>query len=166
MLGFLLLLFIALPIAELWILVQLGQAVGFWLTLAIVLGTGALGAALARSQGLKVVTAVQRELAAGRVPHRQVLDGMAILVGGTLLLTPGLISDLGGLALLFPPTRRLLQAAVRRWLQRQVETGAVRLSVLRWDPSGGAGGGPPEARAPRGLDPSKEIRVPPPDGGP
>jgi UPF0716 protein FxsA len=159
--GILILLFIALPIAELWILIRLGQSVGFWLTLAIVLGTGALGAALAKSQGMRVLREVQRELAAGRVPHRQVLDGMAVLVGGALLLTPGFISDVAGLALLFPPTRRLLEVGVRRWLERQIQTGSLRVSVLRWEP----GDGPVDPRAPSGLDPRKEIRVPPPDGG-
>jgi UPF0716 protein FxsA len=160
MLGALFLLFVLMPIAELWILIQLGQAVGFWLTLAIVLGTGVLGAALAKSQGLRVLRDVQSELAAGRIPHRQVLDGMAILVGGTLLLTPGFISDVVGLALLFPPTRHLLQALASRWLARQIERGRVQVSVVGWKP----GGGPPKPRA-HVLDPSKEIRMPPPDGG-
>jgi UPF0716 protein FxsA len=157
-LGLLFLLFIVLPVAELWILIQLAGVVGFWLTLAIVLGTGALGAALAKSQGMRVLGEVQRELASGRVPHRQVLDGMAILVGGALLLAPGFITDVLGLALLFPPTRRLLQAGARRWLERQVQTGAMRVSVLRWD-SGAPPSGPPSG--PAGLDPRKEIRVPP-----
>jgi UPF0716 protein FxsA len=160
-LGLLLLLFVLLPIAELAILIQMGQAVGFWLTLAIVLGTGAVGAMLARSQGMRVLAEVQRELLAGRVPHRQVLDGMAILVGGTLLLTPGFITDVAGLALLFPPTRRLLEVIARRWLERQIQTGAMRVSVLRWDPEQRAGEPSPHP----GLDPSKEIRMPPPDGG-
>jgi UPF0716 protein FxsA len=159
-LGLLFLLFVALPIAELWILIRLGQAVGFWLTLAIVLGTGALGAALAKSQGMRVLREVQSEITAGRMPHRQVLDGMAVLVGGTLLLTPGFISDVAGLALLFPPTRRLIQTLARRWFARQIEKGTVQVSVIDWQP----GGGPAEPR-PYGLDPSKEIRVPPPDGG-
>jgi UPF0716 protein FxsA len=160
-LGLLFLLFVLLPIAELAILIRMGQAVGFWLTLAIVLGTGAVGAALAKSQGMRVLAEVQRELLAGRVPHRQVLDGMAILVGGTLLLTPGFLTDVAGLALLFPPTRRLLEAVARRWLERQIQTGAMRVSVLRWEPGEGPGGPSPRP----GLDPSKEIRMPPPDGG-
>jgi UPF0716 protein FxsA len=159
--GLLFLLFVLLPIAELTILIQMGQAVGFWLTLAIVLATGAVGAALARSQGMRVLAEVQRELVAGRVPHRQVLDGMAILVGGTLLLTPGFITDVVGVALLFPPTRRLLQAFARRWFERQIQTGTMRVSVLRWEP--GEQPGQPSPRS--GLDPSKEIRIPPPDGG-
>jgi len=158
-LGLLFLLFVVLPIAELWILIRLGQEVGFWLTLAIVLGTGALGAALAKSQGMRVLLEVQRELAAGRMPHRQVLDGVAILLGGTLLLTPGFISDVAGLALLFPPTRRLLQALARSWFARQIEKGTVRVSVVGWGPSAG-----PTGPGPHGLDPSKEIRVPPPRG--
>jgi UPF0716 protein FxsA len=156
-LGVLFLLFVLLPIAELAILIRLGQAIGFWSTLAIVLGTGAVGAALARSQGMRVLAELQRELVAGRVPHRQVLDGMAVLVGGTLLLTPGFITDVAGLALLFTPTRRVLQTLARRWFERQVQTGAVRVSVLRWEPVGGPG----EPRSRSGLDPSKEIRVPP-----
>jgi len=93
------------------------------------------------------------------VPGREILDGISVLVGGALLLTPGLITDGVGLALLFPPTRRAAQTLARRWLERQVRSRTVRVSFLGWD----AGGGGPEERRSPGLDPRHEIRVPPPD---
>lgn len=159
MLGLLFLLFVAAPVTELIILVRLGQAFGLLATLVLVFGTGFAGAALARAQGTRVLAELQRELAAGRVPGQQLLDGMAILVGGAALLAPGFLTDLVGLALLFPPTRSWLQAAARRWLERQLDTGALRVSVLRWRP----GSADMQDQPPRGLDPRREIRMPPSD---
>ncbi|MSR36731.1 MAG: FxsA family protein [Gemmatimonadetes bacterium] len=163
MLGLLFLVFIALPIAELVILVRLGQVVGFWATLLIVLATGALGSLLARSQGTRVLAEVRDEVRAGRMPAKQLLDGAAIVAGGALLLTPGFISDVLGLALLFPPTRRLLLSWGRRWIERQKASGALRVTVLDWQQGPGPGTTFGEGRAPMGLDPSKEISVPAPD---
>lgn len=159
MLGRLLLLFIVVPIIELALLVQLGRIVGLLPTLTLVFGTGFLGALLTRAQGLRTVTELRRELAAGRVPGRQILDGLSILVGGAFLLTPGLLTDAAGLALLFPASRGWLQARLRRWLERQIELGTMRVSVLRWEP----GTSSPRRDVHPRLDPSKEIRVPEPD---
>ena len=153
------LVFIVLPIAELFVLFKLGQSFGVLATVALVLGTGFAGAALAKAQGMRTLRAIQREMAAGRVPSRELMDGLAVLVGGALLLTPGLITDVMGLSLLFPPTRRALQALARGWLARGMKTGAVRVSILGFDESG-----QPQAREaglPR-LDPRNEIRVPAP----
>jgi UPF0716 protein FxsA len=107
----LLLLFTVVPLIELALLVYLGQWVGFWPTMALVLGTGVLGAWLAKVQGLFVLRQVQSELAQGRMPTNALVDGALILVAGTVLLTPGLITDLFGFVLLVPPGR----AAARRW---------------------------------------------------
>ena len=145
--------FIVVPLLDLFILVQLGRAVGVLPTIALVVVTGVLGAALARSQGLRTVLEAQREIAAGRLPGRALLDGLAILVGGALLLTPGLLTDLLGLSLLFPPTRRWVQRWARRRLEGLVRSGQVQVSVLS----------PQDWMAPRPtgeppLDPRHEIR--------
>ena len=154
------LVFIVLPIAELVVLFRLGQSFGVLPTVGLVLGTGFAGAALAKAQGIRTFRAMQREMAAGRVPSREILDGISVLVGGALLLTPGLITDVMGLSLLFPPTRRAMQALARKWLERQKRTGAVRVAVLGWD----ASGGPSTMETGYGrLDPRNEIRVPAPD---
>jgi UPF0716 protein FxsA len=161
MLLLLALIFIVLPIAELFVLFKLGTSFGVLPTVALVLGTGFLGAALAKAQGMRTLRAMQREMAAGRVPGREIMDGLAVLVGGALLLTPGLITDVMGLALLFPPTRRALQLLARTWFERQVRTGAVRVQFLGFDAEGRPAPQPYEPGRPL-LDPRNEIRVPAP----
>ena len=167
MLGTLLLVFVVVPIVELIALIRLSQVFGLSVTAVIVFATGVLGAALARAEGLRTLRVMRREIRAGRVPGRQILDGVSVLVGGAMLLTPGLMTDGIGLALLFPPTRVALQALAWRWLDRQLRSGALRVGVLRWDigypPSrrgaSGVGTGPEQGR----LDSRHEIRVPPPE---
>jgi len=161
MFGVLFLLFVVVPIADLVMLVRMGQSVGVFPTFALVLGTVSLGMVFIRARGTRTLEAMARELATGRIPGRQMFDGLAILMGGSLLIAPGLLTDAAGLTLLFPPTRRWLQAATRRWMERQLEDGALRMSVLRWD----LGGPPVREESRSGLDPQKEILVPPPEGG-
>ena len=105
-------LFIAVPIAELAVIIQVGQAIGLWYTLALLILDSILGAALMRSQGRAAWMRFNRALAAGRVPGREVIAGVLVIFGGALLLTPGFLSDFLGLFLLLPPTRAL----VRRFL--------------------------------------------------
>lgn len=162
MLSRLVLLFVLIPLVELVVLIQLGTRVGFWPTMALVVGTGILGATLARAEGLRTWLAFQRELGQGRLPGGALLDGLAILVGGAFLLTPGLLTDLAGFSLLFPPTRRWLQRRARRWMDRQLESGRLRMEM--WSPPGGTtgrsgsgGGGHSEGQAGPGLDPRDEI---------
>jgi UPF0716 protein FxsA len=155
MLPRLALLFILVPILELAILVQLGQRVGFWPTLALVIFTGVLGASLARSAGMRILSSIRSELAAGRVPSEALQDGLAVLVGGALLLTPGLITDFAGFSLLFAPTRRWLKARTRRWLERQVRAGHMQIGVWGADGTVFRSGGPPPPS--RELDPQHEI---------
>ena len=99
--GVVLLLFVVAPIADLVLLVILGRAVGVLPVLVLVLGTVSMGMVLVRAQGIRTLGALTRELAIGRIPGRQMLDGLAILLGGGLLIAPGLLTDLAGLALLF-----------------------------------------------------------------
>jgi len=158
--GRLALLFVLVPLVELFILVQIGEVVGLLPTLALVLLTGVAGAALARREGLRVLWSFQSELAQGRLPQQQLLDGLSVLVGGAFLVTPGLLTDLAGLALLFPPTRRVVERRVRRALERRIREGSVNF-VFMGTQAGPAAGAEPGGRRPRGdgLDPTKEIRV-------
>lgn len=120
MLGWLLALFVVVPLAELVILLRLGEAFGFVPTLALIIGTGILGASLARWQGFATWRRVQRELAAGRLPGNALLDGLLILIAGTLLLTPGLLTDCCGFLLLAPPVRALLRRRLLRALRPRI----------------------------------------------
>lgn len=133
MLGRLMLLFVLVPLVELVLLLQIGALIGPWPTLALVVTTGVAGAALARSQGLVAFAAVQGRLAQGQLPGPELLDGLAVLVGGALLLTPGVLTDLIGFSLLTPWTRR----GIRRWLtgrlERQIRDGTVHVQVLHPD---------------------------------
>ena len=121
----LLILFTLVPLIELYLLLQVGNRIGVFPTIAIILLTGAAGAWLARRQGLGLLRRLQTELAAGRLPAGDLLDGAMVLVGGVLLLAPGFCTDLFGLALLTPLSRRGLKHLTRCWLQRQLDRGTI-----------------------------------------
>jgi UPF0716 protein FxsA len=122
----LILLFILVPIAELIVLIQLGRWVGLWPTLALIVITGTLGAALASREGLRAWHAFQDDLAHNRLPGRPILDGLSIFSGGALLLTPGLMTDILGFALVARPTRRWIQnRVVNRFGGRLLKHGQV-----------------------------------------
>jgi len=108
-------LFILVPIAELAVIIQVGQAIGVWWTIAILIADSVLGSLLMRSQGRAVWRRFNEALQAGRVPAREVADGVLVIFGGALLLTPGFLSDIFGLLFLLPPTR----AVIRRVFLRQ-----------------------------------------------
>lgn len=132
MLVRLILLFTLIPLAELAILIKLGQYVGIGYTILIVLLTGILGAYLAKTQGMDVLRRIQTELEMGSIPGNQIVDGLCILVGGAMLLTPGLITDLCGFVLVIPITR----VVVREWLKikfrNMIERGQVNFYWNRW----------------------------------
>lgn len=133
--GRLFLAFTLIPLLELWLLVRIGQVVGPGSTLLFVVLMGVLGAAAARSQGRKVLADWQRALSEGRVPEEGVLGGMLVLVGGILLITPGVITDLVGLLLLMPWTRKWFAQTVRRNLEQQIARGQVRVYTTSSAPS-------------------------------
>jgi UPF0716 protein FxsA len=151
----LILLFIAVPIAELAVIIQVGQAIGVWWTIAILVADSILGSMLMRSQGRAVWRRFNATLQSGRAPAREVADGVLVIFGGALLLTPGFVTDLFGILLLLPPTRALVRAVlVRRLLPRMVVSG---FGSLGRSPGGGFGGGAPgprpgDARPPGGAD--------------
>jgi UPF0716 protein FxsA len=118
----LLALFVLVPLIELYVIIQVGQAIGALPTIAILLADSILGAMLLRSQGRATWRRFNAALAAARVPAREVLDGVLVVFGGALLLTPGFVTDVLGILLLLPPTR----AVVRRLFGRRI---AGRLRV-------------------------------------
>ena len=109
----LLLLFIAVPLIEVLILIQLGSLFGFWPTISMVIGTGIVGAYLAKLYGLTIWYKIQEDLAAGRMPADKLIDGLLVLIGGVVLLTPGLLTDILGIMLLVPITRSFFKKFAR-----------------------------------------------------
>lgn len=106
MFGILLMLFVIVPIVELYILVEVGQQIGALNTVAIVVITGIAGASFARSQGTQIIYKIRSMMSEGQIPGKEILQGVMILAGGIMLLTPGFITDILGLTLLFPLTRQ------------------------------------------------------------
>lgn len=152
-------LFVLVPLLELALLIQMGQWVGVLPTVVLVAGTGLVGAWLARSQGIQALARVQMEMARGGVPGQALMDGAAILVGGAFLMTPGVVTDVLGFALLIPWTRgwmkRWAMARLKRHIERGVQSGQIRVMGFR--------GGPFEPRP--GPDDEDEDRPRPPKPG-
>ncbi len=126
MLAPLVLLFVLVPIVELFVILQVGAAIGAWWTIALLVAASVLGSVLMRAQGRAVWRRFGEAVRAGRPPATEVADGALVLFGGALLLTPGFATDALGLALLIPPTR----AIVRRVLVRRLARGTA-LRVVR-----------------------------------
>jgi UPF0716 protein FxsA len=113
-------LFIAVPIAELAVIIQVGQAIGVWWTIAILVADSILGSLLMRSQGRAVWRRFNAALQSGRAPAREVADGVLVIFGGALLLTPGFLTDVLGLLLLLPPTRAVIRRLFLRQAMRRI----------------------------------------------
>lgn len=124
------LLFTIVPLVELYLLIVLGRHLGPLPTVALVLLTGALGAALARSQGLATLARVRTEMAEGGLPADALVDGLMILIAGAVLLTPGLLTDLLGFFLLVPYGRNLIRRAVKERMRRAVERGQANVIIV------------------------------------
>ena len=142
MLPILLLIFIVVPIAELAVIIQVGQQIGVWLTIAILIADSILGGLLMRSQGRASWRRFNEALQVGRLPAREVLDGALVIFGGAFLLTPGFITDVFGIVLLLPPTRAIVRRIlVRRYADRMIVAARTRAGMSSWPPP--PGGGPP-----------------------
>jgi UPF0716 protein FxsA len=140
--GILFLLFITIPIAELYLLIKVGGEIGFWNTFGLVLLTGFTGALLAKSQGQRVVMDIQKSLSKGEEPSDLMIGGVLILLGGILLLTPGFITDLIGLTLIFPLTRFFYVKAVKAHFKKAIANGNVKF----YSNVSGSGVWPPNSR--------------------
>jgi UPF0716 protein FxsA len=143
----LVLLFLVLPIAEIYVIIQVGGAIGVLPTLALLILDGIAGAALARSQGRAAWARFNLALAEGRIPARETFDGAMIVLGGSLLLAPGFITDVVGFLLLIPPTRALMRGGASRLALRRVGL-AWTVSGPRADSGSRAAGAGREAPPP------------------
>jgi UPF0716 protein FxsA len=127
----LVLLFIAVPIAELAVIIQVGQAIGVWWTIGLLIADSILGSILMRMQGRVAWRRFNEAVQGGRVPAREVLDGALVIFGGALLLTPGFLTDILGLILLLPPTRALVRAVLARRLAHRMIASATHTRARR-----------------------------------
>ena len=150
----LLLIFIVVPLAELYVIFAVGDAIGWLPTLAILAADSILGSVLLKSQGRAIWRRFSEAMAAGRVPHREVLDGVMVIFGGAFLITPGFLTDILGILLLLPPTRAVMRRVLIRALRGRVAievAGAAnrRARRSRYDVEGTATEVRDEPRAPR-----------------
>ena len=116
----LLALFIVVPLVEIYVIVQVGHAIGVFNTLGLLLLVSFVGAWLTKHEGFIVLQRLRAQLDAGRAPTAELIDGVLVLAAGVLMLTPGFVTDAVGLLVLFPPTRALLRAVLRRRFDVQV----------------------------------------------
>ncbi len=124
MFPILLFLFIAVPVIEIALFIQVGGVLGVWPTIALVLLTAIVGASLVRSQGLQTLLTVQQRLAQGQLPAQQILEGVMLAVAGVLLLTPGFFTDILGMLVLLPAPR----AYLAKLLMSRVVVGNIHAS--------------------------------------
>lgn len=150
MLGWIILLFLAMPFIELYLLIEIGGRIGFGPTLAIVLGTGLLGGLLVRWQGVTAVQDVIGAMRQGRAPTTELAAGALFLLAAGLLLTPGVITDVFGFAMMVPPLRRALAGYL---VGRVRESDRMQTHVsVGGSPFGAGSGGPGEGTARQGYD--------------
>jgi UPF0716 protein FxsA len=129
--------FIAVPLLELYVILKVGDAIGVVWTILILAADSVLGSLLLRSQGRAVWRRFNEAVGSGRMPHREVVDGVLVIFGGALLITPGFVTDVVGLILLVPPTRALVRRLTMRRLGRRVAVEVARPPGGREAPGAG-----------------------------
>ena len=120
------LLFTVVPALELWLLIQIGSIIGTVETIFLIILTGAIGANLARNQGLQVLGELNQTLAQGKSPAKKVAEGLLILGGGLLLITPGICTDIVGFSVMIPPFRAILAQVLQNVLLKRVQIGNMQ----------------------------------------
>ena len=133
--GRLLILFIAVPVVELVLLIEIGQRVGTLATIGLIMGTGIVGASLARQQGISTLARLRKDLDTGQLPAEPIVDGVLILLAAAVLITPGVLTDLVGFLCLVPACRRVLKRFLKRRFERAVQEGTIGVTI-----ASGAGG--------------------------
>ena len=140
--GYLALLFIVLPLLDLWLLLVIGDVLGFWPTVALTIAVALLGGYLGKREGLRVLSQWKRALGELSMPEDGLVSGALVLVGAVLLATPGVMTDVLGLLCLFPPSRRLIARGVSAYVAtrfaRAAEQGRVQVNVVSFDGVGRA----------------------------
>jgi UPF0716 protein FxsA len=118
----LLLLFTVVPLIELALLIKLGSYIGVLDTILLIIFTGAAGAILVRAAGIQCLFTVRQQLQSGKFPADELCNGLLILIAGALLITPGLLTDAAGFALLVPPVRAMIKTRLRAYLEKKITT--------------------------------------------
>lgn len=131
----LLLVFTIVPTVELWLLFKVGDRIGGAETLLLVIGTGILGARMAQREGLSVIHQIQEDAVNGTTPATTLVEGVMILIGGVLLITPGVLTDVVGFSFIVPWTRRALAGPVQRFFASRVHFQGVQIGNPRPGPS-------------------------------
>jgi UPF0716 protein FxsA len=131
--------FLLLPVIEIAVIIQVGQQIGVGWTVALLLAISILGAWIVKREGRRAWLDLQTAIESGQPPGRELLDAALILIGGTLLLTPGFVTDIAGFVLVLPVTRPLVRRATQAWLAKRTTTYVVGRVGRRGGP-GGAGG--------------------------
>lgn len=138
--------FVLVPLAEIYVIVQVGQVIGAWWTIVLLVVDSLIGAWLIRREGAKAWQALGDALSSGRMPARELADGGLILIAGTLMLTPGFLSDIVGILLILPLTRPLARGVLTRVVSR-------RLVLVGVPDVGRPGSGGPSGQSPSGRRP-------------
>ena len=113
--------FVAVPLAEIYVIIQVGEAIGAIPTILILVADSVIGSMLWRSQGRRVWARFRQTVERGGMPHREVIDGVLVVFGGAFLITPGFISDVVGILLLLPPTRAVIRRLLIRRLGKRIQ---------------------------------------------
>lgn len=119
----LLILFIIVPVVEIYVLIEIGGKIGAWSTIGIIIFTGILGAYLVKNQGFLILKKIQNDLNEGILPGDSLIQGAIILAGGILLITPGFITDTIGFIFLIPVGRRVVENYLLNWLKGKIREG-------------------------------------------
>lgn len=140
--------FLAVPILEIYVVFQLGYAIGFGWTILALIAESALGAWIVKREGRRAWAALREAMTTGRLPHSELADAALVLVGGTLLLTPGFVTDVFGFFFVLPFTRPLARAALNWFIARR----AARSAAVWFGVPAGVGGAGYEPPGPGGSD--------------
>ena len=159
---------VALPFAEIYLLVQVGHVIGVWWTLAILVGEAMLGAWLVRREGSRAWTALNSAFASGRMPTGELADTALVLVGGVLLVMPGFITDVFGLLFLLPFTRPLARKVLAFFIARRMNKLGLSTTVIRYDGTviEGETVSEPQPPSDAGTDPRRRSAGESPSSGP
>jgi len=128
-LAWILLIFILVPVIEIAIFIEAGRFIGTLPTIILILLTGIIGGILVKMQGAHVVFRIMRSLEQGRLPGNEIIEGLFVLVGGALLLTPGFFTDVIGLLMLIPQTRVVFREAAKGYFRKKAKSYLVRIDI-------------------------------------
>ena len=154
--------FIVVPLVEIWAILQVGQLVGPWWTIVLLVLDSMLGAWLIKREGGRAWTALREALQHGRMPAREIADGALILIGGTLMLSPGFVLDIAGIVLILPFTRPVARRLLTKVVERRLVVAPTFGSPFA-GPFGRPGAGPGFGT---GFGPGDDERPGPGPGGP